>query len=115
MSILINKNRKKYYFTYEIWEIITTFLGKDYWGNRRNLTYVLEALDLLYSDYNKNSLFKLYKAPEIPNYFNKIKYNPYIISIRPPILNSTGKYLRKLHKYLYSKVFFRYEMKISNR
>lgn len=132
MSVLSGCITKKhYYFPPEVWEIITSYLGENYWDERIKLTYISQALDFAYSDYNINSywkwykwrqrsnnswyLDKLYEKPETPLRFNKIKNNPYIMSVDPPKLTFKYEYLRNLHRIWCKKVFFCDEMEISNR
>ena len=43
------------YFPPGIWGKITAFLGKDYWYNRQQLTYLSQVIDLHNSDYKFSS------------------------------------------------------------
>ena len=96
-------NKETIYFPPGIWGKITSFLGKDYWYNRQQLTYFSQALDLQNSNYKFHSywlwnnwrqkkqnswyLNKELRKPEIPNRFMNYMYNPYILSIDPPSLD----------------------------
>ena len=96
-------NKETIYFPPGIWGKITSFLGKDYWYNRQQLTYFSQALDLQNSNYKFHSywlwnnwrqkkqnswyLNKELRKPEIPSRFINYMYNPYIISIDPPSLD----------------------------
>ena len=120
-------DNKTIYFPTGIWGKITSFLGKDYWYNRQQLTYFSQALDLQNSNYKFNSywlwnnwrqkkenswyLNKELRKPEIPNRFMNYMCNPYIISIDPPSLDhnryNLDEYYNK-HEH-YSNLVFCYK------
>ena len=86
-----------------IWGKITSFLGKDYWYNRQQLSYISQVIDLHNSDYKfsgywlwnpwrqkkENSWYlnRQLRKPEIPTRFLNYKNNPYILEIDPPKIN----------------------------
>mgnify|MGYP001246582559 CR=1 FL=1 len=96
-------NKDSIYFPPGIWGKITSFLGKDYWYNRQQLTYLSQVIDLYNSDYKFSSywlwnpwrqkeqnnwyLNRTLRKPEIPERFMNYRDNPYISNIDPPIIN----------------------------
>ena len=49
------------YIPQDIWIIITSFLGNNYWKNRQELTYLSRAQDFSSSDYKAHSYWLWYK------------------------------------------------------
>ena len=101
---------KEYYFPKEIWNIITLFLGENYWEKRNHLTNLSQALDLKYSNYANHSYWKWFSwrkremnnwylndielmKPILPKRLKNYITNPYIISIEPPLLNMNSHLL----------------------
>ena len=96
-------NKDSICFPPGIWGKITAFLGKDYWYNRQQLTYLSQVIDLHNSDYKFSSywlwnpwrqkeqnswyLNRTLRKPEIPKRFMNYEDNPYISNIDPPIIN----------------------------
>ena len=116
--------KESIYFPPGIWGKITSFLGKDYWYNRKQLSYFSQALDLHNSNYKFSSywlwnnwrqkkenswyLNRRLRKPEIPQRFKNYTNNPYITSVDPPNLNhhkyNIGEFYDK-HKYYSNQVF----------
>ena len=62
----------------DIWIIINSFLGVNYWYNRKKLTVLSKAVDFITSDYSNNSYWKW-------NRWRKNKYNLDIHIIKPTL------------------------------
>ena len=89
--------------------IIEYIGGNNYLISRKNLTYLSQALDLFYSDYNSDSFwlwnawrtrngFNLLCKPIIPERLQNIQNNPYVNSIDPPLISMNIDKLLDLHK-----------------
>ena len=100
-------------------EIINYLGGETYLYERRQLSQLSEAMDLYYSDYSDNSYWKWGKwrkkhgiisisKPNIPERFKKIKNNPFIISVDPPLISKNIYDLMLLHekkrKYIFNYI-----------
>lgn len=113
---------KEFFFPKEIWNIITLFLGKNYWKKRNHLTNISKALDLKYSNYSYHCYWKwnLWRKkhmnswyltniqlskPILPERLKNYHKNPYIKSINPPLLNNTTKFLYREHEDCVKTVF----------
>lgn len=99
-------------------EIINYLGGEEYLYERKQLSYLSNAIDLYYSYYSNDSYWKWGKwrekhgiisisKPTIPKRFKKIKNNPFIISIDPPLLSKNINELVFLHE-LKRKYIFDY-------
>tara|TARA_B100000902_G_C27243045_1_gene881086 strand:+ start:879 stop:1241 length:363 start_codon:yes stop_codon:yes gene_type:complete len=114
-------NEEGIYFPPGIWGIITSFLGSTYWYNRKQLTYLSQALDFNNSNYKDSGYWLWYKwrekhknswylnlslrKPELPMRFNTITNNPYIESIDPPRVTEHDYNLYKNHQKYSALVF----------
>ena len=89
--------------------IIEYIGGNDYLDSRKKLTYLSQAIDLIYSDYNNNSFwlwnewrkkngFRNLSKPIIPERLKNIRNNPYVISLDPPLISLDTEKLLDLHK-----------------
>ena len=94
---------------YLVTYIIEYIGGNDYLDSRKKLTYLSQAMDLIYSDYNHNSFwlwnewrkkngFSNLSKPIIPERIKNIRNNPYVISIDPPLISIDTEKLLDLHK-----------------
>lgn len=94
---------------YIVTDIIEYIGGNDYLILRKKLTYLSQAMDLFYSDYNNNSFwlwnewrkkngFSNLSKPIIPERIKNIRNNPYVISIDPPLISIDTEKLIDLHK-----------------
>tara|TARA_B100000575_G_C23142124_1_gene665023 strand:- start:3988 stop:4356 length:369 start_codon:yes stop_codon:yes gene_type:complete len=116
-------SRKEYEFPTDIWCIINLYLGHKYWENRKELTYLSQALDFSSSNYIYHSYWTWYKwreklenswylgkrlmKPKIPKRFINLQLNnPYIISIDPPKLSICQKNIIESHSYYRDKVHY---------
>jgi len=106
------------FFPADVWTIINSFLGVNYWYNRKKLTLLSQAIDFITSDYSINSYWKwnnwrkknfylntpIYK-PLLPHRFINIDSNPYILCIEPPICNESLDILTKQQKEYSNKIY----------
>jgi hypothetical protein len=90
-------------------EIINYLGGEEYLYERKQLSYLSKAIDLYYSNYSDDSYWKWGKwrekngiisisKPTIPERFKKIKNNPFIISVDPPLISKNIDDLMLLHE-----------------
>tara|TARA_B100000242_G_C43021226_1_gene475255 strand:- start:20 stop:349 length:330 start_codon:yes stop_codon:yes gene_type:complete len=106
------------FFPEDVWLIINSFLGVNYWYNRKKLTSLSNAIDFITSDYSNNSYWKwnnwrknklyldtyIYK-PLLPHRFINITNNPYILCVEPPKLTKSLDILSKLQKEYSDKIY----------
>ena len=102
----------------DIWMIINSFLGVNYWYNRKKLTVLSQAVDFITSDYSNNSYWTWNRwrknkynlnisihKPILPLRFINIANNPYIISVDPPKYNKSFSILDKQQKEYSNKIY----------
>lgn len=102
----------------DIWIIINSFLGVNYWYNRKKLTVLSKAVDFITSDYSNNSYWKWNRwrknkynldihiiKPTLPHRFRNIISNPYIISVDPPKYNKSLTILDEQQKEYSNKIY----------
>ena len=106
------------FFPDDVWTIINSFLGVNYWYNRKKLGSLSNAIDFITSDYSNNSYWKwnnwrknkahlnicIYK-PVLPHRFINITNNQYVSNIDPPKLNKSLYILAKLQKEYSDKIY----------
>lgn len=106
------------FFPDDIWTIINSFLGVNYWYNRKKLTLLSQAIDFITSDYSTNTYWKWYKwrcnisyldiiiyKPLLPHRFINLNSNHYIKCTDPPISGESLSVLVKLQKEYSNKIY----------
>ncbi len=100
----------------DVMNIVSEFLGENYWRYRKELTYVSQAIGFLGSDYALSSYWSWKKWRDRHPYLDQtflpkskdltyLEGNPYVFSVKPPAGLEYNQ-LKRMHSQLRKKVYF---------